>query len=117
MYFFIRLSNNSENTVSLVPSPSFWVRVERKGEKEGLGDNPGWKCPESRNSATGVDYESWPQLQGAKPLRRKSRKPDQVDIARYTEQRADRCRYRCSSASIWLGELETPAAEGYRRVC
>ena len=66
---------------SLVPSPSFWV--ERKGEKECLGDNPGWKCPESRNSATGVDYESWPQLQGAKPLRRKSRKPDQVDIARY----------------------------------
>ena len=59
---------------SLVPSPSFWV--ERKGEKEGLGDNPGWKCPESRNSATGVDYENWPQLQGAKPLRRKSRKPD-----------------------------------------
>ena len=60
--------------------------MERKGEKEGLGDNPGWKCPESRNSATGVDYESWPQLQGAKPLRRKSRKPDQVDIARYSKE-------------------------------
>ena len=74
---------------SLVPSPSFWVRVERKGEKEGLGDNPGWKCPESRNSATGVDYESWPQLQGAKPLRRKSRKPDQVDIARYSKEQID----------------------------
>ena len=24
-------------------------------EKEGLGNNPGWKCPERRNSATGVD--------------------------------------------------------------
>ena len=24
-------------------------------EKEGLGNNPGWKCPEHRNSATGVD--------------------------------------------------------------
>ena len=78
----IRLLSNS-----LVPSPSFWV--ERKGEKEGLGNNPGWKCPESRNSATGVDYESWPQLQGAKPLRRKSRKPDQVDIARYSKEQID----------------------------
>ena len=47
------------------------------------------KCPESRNSATGVDYESWPQLQGAKPLRRKSRKPDQVDIARYSKEQID----------------------------
>ena len=63
--------------------------MERKGEKEGLGDNPGWKCPENRNSATGVDYESWPQLQGAKPLKRKSRKPDQVDIARYSKEQID----------------------------
>ena len=80
-YVHVRMYN------SLVPSPSFWV--ERKGEKEGLGDNPGWKCPESRNSATDVDYESWPQLQGAKPLRRKSRKPDQVDIARYSKEQID----------------------------
>ena len=63
--------------------------MERKGEKEGLGDNPGWKCPESRKTATGVDYESWPQLQGAKPLRRKSCKPDQVDIARYSKEQID----------------------------
>ena len=102
-------------SISLVPSPSFWV--ERKGEKEGLGDNPGWKCPGSRNSATGVDYESWPQLQGAKPLR-----PEEVSQARpgrhsQVQQRADRCRYRRSSTSIRLGELETPVAEGYRRVC
>ena len=34
-------------------------------------------------------YESWPQLQGAKPLRRKSRKPDQVDIARYSKEQID----------------------------
>ena len=32
------------------------------------------------------------------------------------QQRADRCCYRRSSTSIRLGELETPAAEGYRRV-
>ena len=32
------------------------------------------------------------------------------------QQRADRCRYRHSSTSIRLGELETPAAESYRRV-
>ena len=24
-------------------------------EKEGLGNNPEWKCPERRNSTTGVD--------------------------------------------------------------
>ena len=24
-------------------------------EKEGLGNNPGWKCPERKHSATGVD--------------------------------------------------------------
>ena len=34
-------------------------------EKEGLGNNAGWKCPECRNSATGVCS---PQLQSAKPL-------------------------------------------------
>ena len=34
-------------------------------------------------------YESWPQLQGAKRLRRKSRKPDQVDIARYSKEQID----------------------------
>ena len=34
-------------SLSLVPRPSFWwVRQER--EKEGLGDNPGRKCPEGR---------------------------------------------------------------------
>ena len=30
-------------------------------EKEGLGKNPGWKCPEGRNSATGDDYVSHTQ--------------------------------------------------------
>ena len=34
-------------------------------------------------------YESWPQLQGVKPLRRKSRKPDQVDIVRYSKEQID----------------------------
>ena len=67
----IPLQTNQQLVSSPAP-PSGWS----KGGKEGLGDNPGWKCPESRNSATGVDYENWPQLQGAKPLRRKSRKPD-----------------------------------------
>ena len=65
--------------------PSGWG--ER--EKEGLGDNPGWKCPESRNSATDVDYENWPQLQGAKTLRRKSHKPDKVDMARCSKEQID----------------------------
>ena len=35
------------------PDPSSGGCGER--EKEGLGNNPGWKCPERRNSATGVD--------------------------------------------------------------
>ena len=42
----------------------------------------------------------------------------QARLGRHSQvlQRADRCRYRRSSASIRLGELETPAAEGCRRV-
>ena len=72
IWSFPHMHLHPHSLVSSPAPPSGWG--ER--EKEGLGDNPGWKCPESRNSATGVDYESWPQLQGAKPLRRKYRKPD-----------------------------------------
>ena len=50
------------------PDPPSGGCGEREREKEGLGDNPGRKCPGGRNSATGVDYESWPQVQCAKPL-------------------------------------------------
>ena len=40
----------------LVSSPDPPVREKR--EREGLEHNPGRKCPEGRNSVTGVD---WPQ--------------------------------------------------------
>ena len=36
------------------------------------GNNPSWKCPERRNSVTGVvntvAYKTWSQLQGEKPI-------------------------------------------------
>ena len=40
---------------SLVPRPS--SDGGALGGEEGLGNNPGRKCPEGRNSATGVDCE------------------------------------------------------------
>ena len=44
--------------------------IKRGGEsKGGLGDNLGRKCPEHRNFATGVDWECWPRLLGAKSSR------------------------------------------------
>ena len=54
-------------TLVLSPAPP-----SGRGEmKEGLGNNPIWKCPERRNSVADVDNECWPQLQRAKPLVRK----------------------------------------------